>query len=251
VFSGAWIDEVAAGIDRSLVLPSAAAESLRGSEERGAFYNDYCNWRRIPEFRRFVYESPVAAIAGRLMESDEVVFYHEHVLIKEPGALKPSPWHHDQPYYPVDGWQNCSIWLPVDPVAESASLRFVRGSHAWGKWFMPRKFATQQNYHVREGRGADRDYATVPDIDGDPTRFEILTWALEPGDCIAFHMRTLHGAAGNDSLTRSRRVLATRWLGADARFAERPWEVSPPVTGGLCSGAPMACEEFPRILPRE
>ena len=57
----------------------------------------------------------------------------------------------------------------------------------------------------------------------------------------------LHGAAGNASLTTSRRVFATRWLGDDARFAERPWEISPPITGGLRPGQAMACDTFPLV----
>jgi hypothetical protein len=50
------------------------------------------------------------------MGSESVVFYHEHVLTKEKGTSKATPWHHDQPYYPCDGDLNCTIWIPVDPV---------------------------------------------------------------------------------------------------------------------------------------
>jgi hypothetical protein len=32
-----------------------------------------------------------------------VKFYHEHVLNKEPGTEKATPWHHDQSYYPING----------------------------------------------------------------------------------------------------------------------------------------------------
>ena len=40
-----------------------------------------------------------------------------------------------------------------------------------------------------------------------------LAWEAEPGDAIAFHGRTIHGAPGNKSLNRHRRVLSLRWLG--------------------------------------
>ena len=33
------------------------------------------------------------------------VFYHEHVFTKDPGTTSTTPWHHDQSYYPVDGWK--------------------------------------------------------------------------------------------------------------------------------------------------
>ena len=40
-----------------------------------------------------------------------------------------------------------------------------------------------------------------------------LAWETEPGDAIAFHGRTIHGAPGNKCLNRHRRVLSLRWLG--------------------------------------
>lgn len=46
----------------------------------GKFYDDYCNWQRIDGYRSFVFNSPGAAIVGALMRSNEVRFYHEHVL---------------------------------------------------------------------------------------------------------------------------------------------------------------------------
>jgi len=44
------------------------------------------------------------------------MFYHEHVLTKDPGTSKETPWHHDQSYYPVDGQNLVSLWIPVDAV---------------------------------------------------------------------------------------------------------------------------------------
>jgi ectoine hydroxylase-related dioxygenase (phytanoyl-CoA dioxygenase family) len=249
-FDPVWLNRLAAGIERNRRAPSPAGESLRAGTEAGVFFNDYCNWRRIPEFEDFVLHSPAAPMAAQLIRSRQAIFYHEHVLVKEPGAEKRTPWHHDQPYYPIEGWQVCSLWLPLDPVPLESSLQFVRGSHAWGRWFMPRKFETSRDYAVLESDLAGevpRRYETVPDIDAHPEQYEVLSWAMEPGDCIAFHMLALHGAAGNVSPSTSRRVLATRWLGDDARFAERPWQISPPNTGGLQPGDPMACEEFPVV----
>ena len=49
----------------------------------------------------------------------------------------------------------------------------------------------------------------------------------QPGDCIAFHMKTLHGTRNSDN-EETRYVLATRWLGNDAVYARRPWKTSPP-----------------------
>ncbi len=79
------------------------------------------------------------------------VFYHEHVLTKDPGTNVATPWHHDQSYYPVDG-NLLSLWIPVDPVPKESSISFVQGSHAWKKWFVPRMFDGSGEYkRVKEG----------------------------------------------------------------------------------------------------
>ena len=41
----------------------------QGDENEGAYFNDYCNWEKIPQFKKYIMESPAAEIAGRLMES--------------------------------------------------------------------------------------------------------------------------------------------------------------------------------------
>ena len=54
------------------------------------------------------------------MRSATVRLYHDHVLVKEPGTRTTTPWHQDQPYYNIDGRQNVSMWMPLDPVAARA-----------------------------------------------------------------------------------------------------------------------------------
>ena len=79
-------------------------------------------------------------------------------------------------------------------------------------------------------------------------KWSIVSWPCEPGDCVVFHGKTLHGSDGNESRHVWRRVLSTRWFGEDARIASRPWDVSPPTKGGLPNGAhPSDSEEFPII----
>jgi ectoine hydroxylase-related dioxygenase (phytanoyl-CoA dioxygenase family) len=248
VFDEGWLDSIARGIEQNLANPSQFSESLAAGA--GRFFNDYCNWQKIPEYEEYITRSPAAEIAARLMGSSKAIFYHEHLLIKEPGNLSKTPWYQDQPYYPVAGRHVCSIWMPLDPVPLESSLQFVKGSHAQGRLFWPRKFATQKNYQLKDQDDSTSltSFDNVPDdIDSRPDKYEILSWALKPGDCVVFYGSTLHGAAGNVSLNTSRRAFSTRWFGEDARFVERPWELSPPFTGGLTTGESMACELFPLI----
>ena len=86
----------------------------------------------------------------------------------------------------------------------------------------------------------------LPDIEGNRDAFEILAWKLEPGDCVYFHMLTLHAAGG---ATRRRRALSIRFLGDDATHAPRRWKTSPdfPELADLPSGAPMEHEVLPLL----
>jgi ectoine hydroxylase-related dioxygenase (phytanoyl-CoA dioxygenase family) len=73
---------------------------------------------------------------------------------------------------------------------------------------------------------------------------------MEPGDAVAFHFRTVHGAPANTSAV-PRRVFSARWVGADARFARRSGPTSPPFPDlTLADGAPIDVPEFPRVYPR-
>ena len=124
------------GIVQNIQQPGEyAAENLKDYEQ-GRFFDDYCNWQRISAFERAIRESNVAEVAAALMQSQGVQLFHDHVLVKEAGTSKATPWHQDSPYYFVEGQQTVSFWCPVDPVTD-ASLRCVAGSHRWEKPVMP------------------------------------------------------------------------------------------------------------------
>lgn len=223
LFNLEWLDRLAAGVDKNFASPGPDHTVYTKAGEPGGFYDDYCNWQRIDEYRDFVMNSPAAEIAARLTRSKTSRIYHDHVLVKEPGTREVTPWHHDLPYYGVDGNQLCSIWLPLDAVPKSACPEFVAGSHSSGQLYYPRLFIDHKNYVEGED-----GFETLPDIDADRDCHKLLSWDLELGDCIVFHMRTIHGAPATTGLKSRRRGFSTRWLGDDARFAKRPWATSPP-----------------------
>jgi ectoine hydroxylase-related dioxygenase (phytanoyl-CoA dioxygenase family) len=236
------IEALRQGLDRNLADPGPWACDYTTDGGPGGFRDDYCNWDRFEEYESFVRTSPAAALARRLLRSSTARFFHEHVLVKEPGTLEPTPWHHDQPYYPVDGDQVCSIWLPLDPVPQAACPRFVAGSHRWPGYLAPRTFVDQQPYAGAEA------LTPVPDIDAHPEGYELLSWELDVGDCIVFHMKTVHGAPGTAGLATRRRAFSTRWLGDDAVWAQRPFPTSPPFPGvDLSPGDPLDHPRFPLI----
>lgn len=227
-------------IDAVLADPSTNVKRASAADD-GAFIEDFCNWQRIDALERFARTSPAASIAAELMGSSTVWLYHDHVLVKEAGTRQRTPWHQDLPYYNIDGTQNVSMWFPVDPVPRSATLEFVAGSHRLG-WFVPRTFLDGEAKWFAPG-----ELSELPDVDGDPERYPVIGWELEPGDAVFFHMLTLHASAGSAA---QRRVLSLRFLGDDIVHAPRPWTTSPPFPGlvdELPAGAPMNHPDFPEI----
>ena len=240
-------DEVATlrrGIDANLATPSPRAIVASRPDDPGFFIEDFCNWQDNADYQCVIFESPLAEAAGLLMNSQQVRLYHDHMLTKEPGTRAPTPWHQDQPYYNIDGRQNVSFWIPVDPVRRHSTLEFVAGTHL-GPWLMPRTFMTNEARWFPEG-----SLAELPDIDSSRDRHDILGWALEPGDLVAFHMLALHASAGVDG-DRRRRVFSVRFIGDDTTHAPRRWKTSPDFPGlaaELPAGAAMAHPLFPLLI---
>jgi ectoine hydroxylase-related dioxygenase (phytanoyl-CoA dioxygenase family) len=247
LLSPAEVSTLARGINANLAAPSPRAIVASRPDDPGFFIEDFCNWQDNADYRTLILQSPLAEAAALLMASRSVRLYHDHMLTKEPGTRQPTPWHQDQPYYNVDGLQNASFWIPVDPVRRHSTLEFVAGSHR-GPWLMPRTFMTNEARWFPEG-----SLAELPDIAARRDEFDILGWALEPGDVVCFHMLALHASAGVDA-DRRRRVFSLRCLGDDMVHAPRRWTTSPPFPGladELLAGAPMAHALFPLLVGEE
>jgi len=236
-----WVETICAGIEKNMQEPGVyAAENVSGNET-GRFFDDYCNWQRIPEFESVILNSGMATAAAQLMQSESVQVFHEHVLVKEAGTSKTTPWHQDSPYYFVNGIQNVSFWCPMDTVTD-ATLRCVAGSHLWDKPVLPVRWLAEDAFYP------DNDqYQPVPDPDAQG--MSIVEWDMQPGDVVAFHFNTLHGARGNHSNTR-RRAFSVRFVGDDARYVNRPGKTSPPFPGhDMQEGHRLREDWFPVVYP--
>lgn len=229
------------GIDANLAAPSPRAKVASRADDPGFFIEDFCNWQEIPAYWDVISQSALPEIAGKLTGSRQIRLYHDHMLTKESGTRQRTPWHQDQPYYNIEGSQNVSFWIPVDPVSRASTLELVAGSHR-GPWLMPRTFMTNEAKWFPEGALAD-----LPDIEADRAAYDIRGWAVEPGDAIAFNMLTLHASAGLEP-GRRRRVFSVRMIGDDITHAPRRWKTSPDFPGlvnALPAGAPMEHALFP------
>ena len=239
----AQVARLAQGVEENLVAPSERAIEGGGESGAGRFFEDFRNWTRIAPYEEVIRGSRIGAVAAQLMGSHTARLHHDHLLVKEPGTTLRTPWHQDQPFYNVDGFDTVSLWIPLDPVPRESTLEFVAGSHASRTWYMPRSFFDDRALVFEDGT-----FEEVPDVEADRAAHTILGWALEQGDAVAFNMLTLHAAAG--SATR-RRAFSLRLLGDDVTWAPRPHRTSPPFDDvSLEAGALLDHPQFPVVWER-
>ena len=235
-----YVENARQAIEENKRNPSWRERTYHPEDGGAPFFQDYVVWNQFDGYRALVRESGMAKMAAQLMESKSARIFHDHILVKEPGNSVVTPWHQDQPYYLVEGQQTVSFWVPLDPVPRDRTIEYIAGSHKWDKNFRPDRF---DGTPLFENDTSEQ----VPDVDAQRDQLDIVGWAVEPGDAVAFSFRTLHGAPANASPTR-RRVVSMRWVGDDAKFVERPGKTSPPFPDlDYTPGTPFEGDDFPVI----
>lgn len=236
-----WIERLAPAVDRvkDKLTPIGAMQS----KPEDGFINDLFMWLNDDAFRALVFESPCARLAHQAMGSRTVTFFYDQLFVKEPGTQVPTPWHHDLPFWPIEGQQICSIWMPLDPVTRASSgLEYVRGSHRWNQRF--KAITPDYNPYMMAS-----DLDDPPDIDAQRDAYDLVNWDMEPGDVLLFHPLVLHGSSGNTTTTRRRRAIATRWLGDDVVYAPRKATMPLPLERELQPGERLGGRNFPQVIP--
>lgn len=245
----ALLERLARGVEKNLASPGPWANDYTPAGQPGRFFDDYVNWQRISEFSDAALSGVLPRIASDLLGTRAPRFFHEHVLVKEPGTPTPTPWHHDDPYYGLEAMATVSLWVPLDPAPEAVALRCIVGSHLTGRRFIPNRFFDDTPYVTSAQAGQNGEFEPL----SDPVRLDsdhnIQSFPAEPGDVVAFHFRTLHSAPGTIQQANRRRVVSFRYVGDDARWGERPWTTSPPFSPqGLTLGAALDDPRFPLVL---
>ncbi len=257
MFDAEWVKLLDKGLDDSLNAPTNRSRYWdRDDAGRTTFYDSQA-WLRVPEYRQFVYESPCAEIAGRLMQSDSVNFFFDAVFCRSPGTQFRTPWHQDEPYWSVKGFETCSIWMPLVPVAAKSALAVVPGSHRWAEVYRQHDFGAYNpdGDDVPHSDFSGVDAELLPDIDADLDRYKPVSFDMEPGDCLVFNGRTIHGGSGQLDDDRELRVFNTKWCGDDVRIEFRSWGMDPDHTqvmteAGLKPGDRLGTDLYPLIWQR-
>jgi ectoine hydroxylase-related dioxygenase (phytanoyl-CoA dioxygenase family) len=165
-------------------------------------------WRIDQEARRFVFSKRFAGIAADLMGVGSVRLYHDQALIKEPGG-KPTPWHQDHYYWPLDTRHTITMWMAlVDIPPEMGSMSFASGTHD-NSVLPPMEISERsQEYfeHLIRGRNI-------------PTP----SYSLKAGDATFHSGDVLHSAHGNQSAQR-REVMTVIYYADGTRIMEPGYE---------------------------
>ena len=181
VLDGEWVARMQRATDEILDHPTKFGQDMNEADEGGRYAFDHNMWLFRDEFRAFIYESPRAEVAAKILRSKVVNLIFDFLLVKEPHSPTPTTWHHDMPGNPVEG-NSCGMWLSLDHVtSESGAVEWVRGSHKWGK-----RFDTVGDGRTkREGYGYIGDkpvLEAMPDIAGNRDKYDIVSFETFPGD---------------------------------------------------------------------
>ena len=258
MFDKDWIELLNKGLDANIEAPTRRSRIwYKDTSGRSMFY-DHTAWKGIEEYRKFIFNSPAAQICGLLMRSTTINFFFDSVFVRSTGTQFETPWHQDEPYWSVEGYDACSIWMPLGPVKQKNALSFVPGSHRLKTVFKQYNFGDLNP--VRKKNVDQVDFSDIaeqefPDINADPKRFGVVSWDMQPGDCIAFNGRTMHGGSGKLDDDCELRVFTTKWVGDDVRIKFRDCGMDPDhsadmIEKDLKPGDRPGTNLYPRIWTR-
>ncbi|MFB7715376.1 phytanoyl-CoA dioxygenase family protein [Streptomyces sp. NPDC056105] len=169
-----------------------------------------------------VSELPFGRMFAELWGSEHVWYFAEEVFLKGGGKGARSSWHQDTSYLPWAGEHWGNAWISFQSIPKQNSLEIVRSSHR-GVQYDGTTFNLDDPTEPLYGGGV---LPRLPNIDAelaeDPDAYDIASWAVEPGDVVALHPRSLHGGAGVDADCPDRHTLVLRFFGDDATFRPLP-----------------------------
>ena len=255
MFDSDWIELLKRGLMINGKHPTHRARTWdRDAEGRTMFWDSQA-WQEIDEYQQFIFNSPAATIAGKLLKATEINFFFDAVFVRSPGTQFSTPWHQDEPYWSIEGYDTCTIWMPLVPVKKKNALAFVPGSHLNNQIFDQPNFGELNpdgKTDVDQVNFSGIAEESIPDIDANPKRYGVVSWDMQPGDCVAFNSRILHGGSGKLDEDQALEVFTNKWLGDDARIKFRECGMDPDHSAimteyGLKPGDRPGTDLYPKI----
>lgn len=172
-----------------------------------------------PIYQKLWNETKLLDLAEKFFTTPEVWLWYSQVFFKQASAgevVKRTEWHQDLMYDALVGGDLLRFWISLDPLDKGYALDFVRGSHR-GPVYNAGAYSEEEALTANNGE----PMPPIPDIEADRSQWDIVTWAVEPGDIVAFHPGVLHGG-GPTKPNGIRRTLTMLFFGRDTRYSTRP-----------------------------
>ena len=226
-----------------------ATQVFRGTTHQ--HLNDNANPAAAQMYRELVARGPFADFLAAAWGSKHVWYYGEEIFSKEGGQAGRTPWHQDTSYGPFGGEHWANFWISFEPVPKANAIEIVKGSHHGVRYDGTAYDDPDDPTKPLWGGALPR----LPDIEAeralDPTRWEILSWEVLPGDAVVFHGGTLHGGAPVDARCPHRHTLVLRFFGEDSTFQALPngrgWFVAKEAVAHLKTGDPFRSPYFAQL----
>jgi ectoine hydroxylase-related dioxygenase (phytanoyl-CoA dioxygenase family) len=233
------IAAVLPAIDRVIADVAAKSDSQGRIEDYSSLFQQVTNvWRMDDAVRAFVFAERFARVAAELMGVDGVRLYHDQALYKPAGG-KPTPWHQDQFYWPLDTQHTVTMWMPlIDTPRSMGTMLFASGSHRQGS-LLERSISEESN-RIFTHMVVEKQW-------------EVASYDLKAGDA-TFHAGWMVHSAHPNTTGRSRKVLTviyfadgTSVLQPEHEFRKTDLEVFLP---GCRPGDPAATPLNPLLYAR-
>jgi ectoine hydroxylase-related dioxygenase (phytanoyl-CoA dioxygenase family) len=209
--------------------------SFQTDKQGGAYYkvlNQRVNtWRDHAGMARYVTHGRFAEMARLLTGASGMRLFHDHALLKMPGDSKPTPWHQDSTYWPMNEDGAMSIWIALDDVDErNGCMMFVPESRRIGK-LNPIDLANPQDI-FEYTKGTEHEHT------------KSIICPMKAGSCTFHDGLTFHYAHANVT-NKPRRALAIIYVPDGTTYNGK----SHPVTNGqeLETGKPIRGSLFPLL----
>ena len=207
-------------IDYARKYPSPFSDKVVNSKN-DIFFHDFYTYKRNKNICDIIFNKDLLEFLSIVTKNRKIQFFHDHILIKSSSSYH-TPWHHDRPYYFLDGKNNFTLWISDDDIEEDNSIAFIRKSHMSKNIYNPVNFKNGCIIGKHKSfKNLNNKYLDLESQNG------ILIYRIRKGDAILFNYHTLHRSL-RTSEVKERKSLSLRFVGEKAKITTKTVNPTPP-----------------------